>query len=146
MDYIFDIDGTIADCDHRLHYILTKPKNWRAFDAGAIQDAPIRETVVVLHALHCAGNRILLVTGRNARNRDVTIQWLKQHDIWCCVTELYMRPEKDFRPDHVVKEEILDAMLEQGYNPVMAFEDRQGVVDMWRRRGIRCAQVAPGDF
>lgn len=28
----------------------------------------------------------------------------------------------------------------------MVFEDRARVVDMWRKRGVLCAQVAPGDF
>ena len=31
MDVICDIDGTVADCSHRLHWIQSKPKNWKAF-------------------------------------------------------------------------------------------------------------------
>jgi len=38
--YVFDIDGTIADGDHRLHHIVreagdARPKNWRAFFSAA---------------------------------------------------------------------------------------------------------------
>lgn len=29
---------------------------------------------------------------------------------------------------------------------VMTFDDRDRVVAMWRRNGVVCAQVAPGDF
>ena len=29
---------------------------------------------------------------------------------------------------------------------VMVFDDRDRVVNMWRRNGVVCAQVAPGDF
>jgi len=29
--YVFDLDGTLANIDHRLHFIKTKPKNWPAF-------------------------------------------------------------------------------------------------------------------
>jgi len=28
----------------------------------------------------------------------------------------------------------------------MVFDDRNSVVDMWRENGVRCMQVAPGDF
>jgi phosphoglycolate phosphatase-like HAD superfamily hydrolase len=33
-DVIFDIDGTIADLTHRLHYITTKPKKLACFQQG----------------------------------------------------------------------------------------------------------------
>ena len=59
---------------------------------------------------------------------------------------LYMRSDKDFRPDDEVKSQMLDKMIEDGFNPTMAFDDRQRVVDMWRDRGLTVAQVAPGDF
>jgi hypothetical protein len=41
---------------------------------------------------------------------------------------------------------MLDTMLEAGYNPTLVFDDRTSVVDMWRSRGLRAVQVAPGDF
>ena len=37
-------------------------------------------------------------------------------------------------------------MSADGFNPTMAFDDRQQVVDMWRERGLTVAQVAEGDF
>jgi hypothetical protein len=46
----------------------------------------------------------------------------------------------------VIKGEILDQMLVDGYTPTIAVDDRNQVVDMWRARGLRCLQVAPGDF
>lgn len=145
-DYIFDIDGTIANCEHRVHYVRTKPKNWRAFDAGAIQDEPILPVVHLLRTLHLVGDRIVLASGRSDRNRDVTIQWLQQHNIWQCVDGLYMRRDKDYRADDIVKSELLDEILADGYEPAMVFDDRSRVVNMWRDRGLICAQVAPGDF
>ncbi len=46
----------------------------------------------------------------------------------------------------IVKAELLDQIVADGFSPVMAFDDRNQVVEMWRARGIPCAQVAPGDF
>jgi hypothetical protein len=31
MIYIFDIDGTLADISHRLHFIQQESKDWKAF-------------------------------------------------------------------------------------------------------------------
>lgn len=59
---------------------------------------------------------------------------------------LYMRTAGDKRPDDVVKEELLAKIRADGYEPFLVFDDRQRVVDMWRRNGIQCCQVAPGDF
>ena len=57
-----------------------------------------------------------------------------------------MRKDGDRREDNLVKRDILIAMKNEGYNPVLVFDDRQTVVDMWRKQGVRVAQVAPGDF
>ena len=57
-----------------------------------------------------------------------------------------MRSNSDFRPDFEVKEGMLVKMKDQGFDPIMAFDDRQQVVDMWRRQGITVMQVAEGDF
>ena len=57
-----------------------------------------------------------------------------------------MRAEGDYRADDVVKGELLDRILADGYHPELVFDDRTRVVNMWRARGIMCAQVAEGDF
>lgn len=31
MFIVFDLDGTLADCEHRIHHITKEPKDWRAF-------------------------------------------------------------------------------------------------------------------
>jgi len=50
------------------------------------------------------------------------------------------------RPDNLVKGELLDAIRADGYEPVMAFDDRTVCVNFWRACGIPCAQVADGNF
>lgn len=142
--YIFDIDGTIADLTHRRKWIETKPKNWKAFEAGMSDDKPMWHVIGALKALKKAGYCIVLCSGRGEQNRSVTEKWLFEYDI--TYDDLYMRAKGDYRADDIVKEELLDRILADGWNPLMVFDDRQRVVDMWRRRGIPCAQVAEGDF
>jgi hypothetical protein len=57
-----------------------------------------------------------------------------------------MRKLGDRRDDDIVKFELLEQIYEMGYEPVLVFDDRDRVVKMWRAAGLRCFQVAPGDF
>src|SRR3546814_4249731 len=51
----------------------------------------------------------------------------------------------DTRPDHVVKEEILQQIIDDGYQPILAVDDRPSVVAMWRSKGITTLQCAPDE-
>ena len=57
-----------------------------------------------------------------------------------------MRAEGDRRQDDLVKSDLLDKIRIDGFDPVIAFDDRDKVVKMWRERGLRCLQVDRGDF
>ena len=48
--------------------------------------------------------------------------------------------------DPVIKSDLYDQILEDGFKPTIVFEDRESVVKMWRGRGLRCLQVAEGNF
>lgn len=144
MDIIVDIDGTLADTTHRQHLVSTKPKNWKAYFLAMGRDAPIHQTITVVNTLHRSGHNIILVSGRPSDYIGLTFDWLKKHQV--STDELYMRSAGDMRPDDVVKRELLEAIRADGYDPELAIDDRDRVVAMWRREGIPCWQVAPGDF
>ena len=142
--YIFDIDGTIADGGHRLHHIQKQPKDWDAYFDACHDDKPIHHVIGVAWALNSAGHRIVLVSGRSAVIREKTKEWLRWHLPF--YDALYMRPEGDHKDDDKLKIELLEQMRLDGWDPVMAFDDRSRVVKAWREAGIPCAQVAEGDF
>ena len=141
---IFDVDGTLADIEHRRHWVQDKPKNWHAFNNTMHLDTPHHDIIWLLHLMHNAGATILVASGRGEESREVTEDWLKTHGV--SYAKLYMRPAKDYRGDDVIKMEILDQMRADGWNPTMAVDDRSRVVDAWRNAGLRCLQVNPGDF
>ena len=147
MQIIFDIDGTLANIEHRRHWITSRPKNWPAFNAAMSADTPNHDSVWLLKSFHANGAVILIASGRSNDDRSVTIKWLNDvAKVAGQYSRLYMRPSRDYRADNIIKSEILDKMYADGYNPTLAVDDRQQVVDMWRQRGLRCLQVAPGDF
>lgn len=140
---IFDVDGTIANNDHRRVWVQNKPKNWKAYNATMADDKPI-ENIIHLTRVLSSHYHVLIVTARSDDHKQTTIDWLEKHMV--SYTATYFRKEKDYRDDAIVKSEILDKILEDGYNPVMVFDDRTKVVNMWRERGLQCLQVAEGNF
>jgi len=144
MDIIFDIDGTLMDIEHRKKFVEQKPKDWNSFRDLTSEDTPNLDVFAVAIALQKAGNRILVASGRNKSQRAITLKQLMGQGL--VFQELYLRSDTDYRPDYELKSEMLDKMLEAGYNPTLVFDDRSSVVDMWRSRGLRAVQVAPGDF
>lgn len=162
MDVIFDVDGTIADCSHR-RPLVERPKlqpdqpvadhmdqavkwkpDWPRFHDLAHLDTPIRPVIELAQALWWHGHRIVITTGRPATHWAILEQWLSDHAV--PRDDVYMRPAGDTRPDEVIKAELLERIRNDGYNPVLAIEDRSKVVAFWRSQGIICLQAAPGDF
>lgn len=135
-DVIFDLDGTLANNEHRKHWITVSPKNWEAWNAETMGDSLIWQTKIALTAFHKAGSRIIVCTARGEECRDLTMRWLEKYDIWQMVSQMYMRPPKDFRKDCIVKSEMLDQLRKDGYDPKMVFDDRKQVKRMWVDRGI----------
>jgi hypothetical protein len=174
--YIFDLDGTLADLKHRRHFVEKplcvlcargphlavqgcqecrtrvlrqnwKP-NWDAFHAACVDDTPIEPVINLFTDLERMCD-VLIWSGRMDTVRHETVDWLALylgiHSGWS--ERLKMRPAGDYTPDDQLKESWLRALSpEDRARLVMVFDDRDRVVNMWRRNGVVCAQVAPGDF
>lgn len=143
MIVVFDIDGTLAKIDHRLHHIQKKPKDWVSFDSGILEDEVNEPVESVLFAMYRSRHTILLASGRNERSRQRTEEWLDAHGL-NLYDKLYMRPANDYRCDSIVKKEILDQIIVDYGKPDMAFDDRPRVVNMWRENGIFVFDVYQG--
>ena len=147
---IFDLDGTIFDPSHRLHH-LDGEKDWKAFHDAMDEDPTIEAVAELARILHrasvagCGIDAVLLVTARHddPKYRRMTEDALQLHDI--PYHHLYMRANDDTRPDHVVKAEILERILDEGYEPMLAVDDRPSIIAMWRAHGITALQCAPDD-
>jgi hypothetical protein len=119
--------------------------NWAAFLAGAAHDPPKHAVAETARALRAAGYRAVLITGRQADQRQMTMSWLIRHSI--PFDELHMRPVGDPRADTEVKFEVYERLKSQGYEFLLALEDRDSVTKMWREQaGITCLQVCPGAY
>jgi len=164
---ICDIDGTIANISHRLHFIkdrsgiMKKTPDWNSFNHACKNDKPISDVIQVVKLLWSSRDsqttpnfNLKFFTGRNTLVRENTLWWLTKHffkresssqgqiDLLeeLGVT-LSMRDEDDFRDDCDVKLEMMQEFKLIPENVLCIFEDRQTVVDMWRNNGYRVMQV-----
>lgn len=141
MFVVFDLDGTLCDISHRVHFVARGRKRWREFFAACGDDEPIWPVINALQAHAAAGHRVEIWSGRSDEVRAQTEEWLHRHG----GIDKYlkrMRPVKDYQRDDGLKERWL---LSEQERPSLVYDDRQRVVDMWRKHGIVCAQVAQWD-
>lgn len=147
---ICDLDGTLCNIDHRIHHVRhedRKMRRWDRFFAGIPEDK-LNADIAYLLLNMLDGNSsldIVYASGRGEDTREATENWLYTHDM-NIHKHLFMRPAKDSRDDALIKEIILDFEILTRYIPIFVLDDRTRVVNMWRKRGVRCLQVAPGDF
>jgi FMN phosphatase YigB (HAD superfamily) len=149
---IFDLDGTLAD--------ITKRREMSTKDNGKIDwdiffepnniwfDLP-NEPVITMAQLLSERHRIVIFSGRSKATKDETKRWLQKFNVPFDV--LKMRPtsnEWKFMPDDELKQHWLDSLFkdEKKQDILCVFDDRQKVVDMWRRNGVTCFQVDDGNF
>jgi len=127
-----DIDGTLAHMGER------SPYDWHKVGIDTVDQ-------VVIDLLRRYDNRvIILLSGRDSVCRPETIEWLAQNRV--PFNYLFMRAEEDNRKDSVVKLELFNQHIRNDFNVEFVLDDRNQVVEMWRSLGLKCLQVAPGDF
>jgi len=167
---IFDIDGTLADIEHRRHFVTGKKKDFDAFNAAMKYDIPNQPIVDLLWMCESDAKQIIFCTGRMEQYREVTRNFLldkcsyegSYHDDLYADegytresieahldTYLMMRPDnRRHDPDKDIKQDMFNEILKtvDKSNILYAVDDRQRVVDMWRSNGITCLQVAEGNF
>lgn len=145
MAYIFDIDGTLADCSQRLHFIQQEEPDWESFYKDCVNDKPVAPILELARTLQNFHATLVFVTGRPDKYMFETTEWLcDQFDTDTII--LFMRKNGDHRPDYVVKKEIYDEYIKDFYTIDGVFEDRKQCVDMWRSLGLTCYQVADGNY
>lgn len=142
--WIFDLDSTLSDANWRKHHLLGEVEDWDGWYTDIDKDPPNHEIIQFTKMARILGITVFICTGRLEKVRKESEQWLFDNGV--TYDHLYMRKSDDFREDPVIKKEMLDAIINNGYAPTIAFEDRDSVVKMWRENGLRCFQVDYGDF
>lgn len=144
---IFDVDGTIADCSHRL--TLAKSKEWDTFHSLSKDDpviAPVADLLMTISQV-C---HVLLLTGMNEKYRLIRQNWLELAGLDGFYDELIMRPDNDWRQDGELKIALLEDRFgtKEGVleNVWFVVDDRDSVVEAMRNYGLTVLQPAVGGY
>ena len=134
-----DLDGTLALFG-----------NNNPYDRDFLQDvlnekvASIIRTHKAFYSESAKELNLIIVSGRDGKFVEQTIQWLKNNEIY--YDFMFMRKPEDKRKDSIVKEEIYNKYIKDNFNVLFVLDDRNQVVELWRSLGLTCFQVADGDF
>ena len=131
---ICDIDGTIANLDHRLHYVKQDPKDWKGFFSCIMDDLPRKDIIESVY------NRVIkddldlvFVSGRSVECEEQTKEWIKLNapQLYAVYKALIMRDFHDRREDNLVKKDILNTYFDKS-KVMVVYDDRPQVLRMWR--------------
>ena len=140
---ICDLDGTLADCEHRVHHIKQDKPDWEAFHQDCGRDKVIEPIAHLVRMYDHYGFHVIICTGRMFKSFEKTRSWLDFNVI--PFHRIHMRPNDDFRHDYELKQSMLDEIQER-YEIFVILEDRDRVVQMYRDNGLACLQVADGAY
>lgn len=154
---ICDIDGTIANIDHRLHWVRHEceecklngegscdwKKDWKSFFANLDKDTVRQDVREILVDLYNRGHMIIFVSGRSDDHRDRTLEWFDKNFLSFAFT-LIMRRSGDKRPDTEVKQDILNTYFKDRSKIKCVIDDRPSVIRMWQSNGLEVIDVGNG--
>lgn len=131
----------VVDMDSTLCFNTTK-RPW--FGEGAaegmindVENYGVCETIWALAQEY----PIIVSTGRDTSQEEVTKKWLAEHRIE--PTRYYFRTEGDYRKGVEVKREQIEKIMEK-YNILVIFEDCEPIVQMYRDMGLTVLQPNKG--
>lgn len=146
---ICDLDGTLCDITHRLHYVKNInedpnfKKDWKGFFNGIANDKVRPEIRARLIEKYNKGKNIIYVSARPETYRKETEAWLAKHNLTFAWT-LIMRGSKDGRPDTEVKRDILNKYFPNKKAISLVIDDRPSVIRMWKEEGLEVWDVGNG--
>lgn len=133
---LLDVDGTA------MHMSVTRgPYDFHL----VLDDLPNEPVVEVVKAMKAQGYKTIVLSGRDDSCAEDTRLSLEIAGIE--VDELHMRVTGDGRKDSIVKKEIFNERIRNNYNVVFALDDRDSVVEAYRRDlQLPVFQVNYGNF
>ncbi|GAB4218704.1 MAG: NIF family HAD-type phosphatase [Candidatus Microgenomates bacterium] len=135
---IVDLDGTLAIFkgvrDGLDFSDLTKDK----------VNKPIKE-ILIMYKKYKPNNKIIIISGRpnNKKTYNQSFHWLKKNKI--PFDYLYLVDRKNI-PDDENKKYFYENNIKKKYKIDFVLEDRNSVVEMWRKLGLICLQVDKTDY
>ena len=133
---IFDLDGVISNASHRQHFLRGASKDWRGFFTSARLDPPY-DTGLALAASVDDDHAVAVLTARPHYVVDVTRAWLAANEVRHDM--LILRPRHgrgSGGPSADFKRHELGRLRGAGYDVVLAIDDDERIIEMFRSEGV----------
>ena len=75
---IFDLDGTLCDCEHRVHFMRERPKRRDEFHSACIFDTVIAATRTLIEMAEEKGIKVILLSARPIRFKALSESGLQK--------------------------------------------------------------------
>lgn len=143
---LIDIDGTIADITHRLHFV--KPgkghkKDWKGFFESMDEDEVREDVKAQVMKFFNDGKTIIFMSGRPEKYREFTQRWLARNFLNIYYT-IIMRKSTDKRQDDETKRDLFNEYFPDKSVIHVVFDDRPRVIKVWRELGLNVVDVGKG--
>lgn len=140
-----DLDGTLCNLNHRLHFVKGEgKKNWGEFFRRCGEDSIYEDVAGIINLESKNGTEIVFCSGRPEEYRTQTQMWLDSNI--GIEAPLVMRPKGNYKSDNITKVMLYEYEIKPYFNVKYVLDDRDQVVLAWRKIGLNCLQVRPGDF
>ncbi len=124
-----DIDGTIANIDHRLNFVSGEKKDWKLFFGSMGDDLGRYDIIGNVNDLFNLGYEIFFVSGRPDNYRKQTEKWLSTR-IPFEYKALFMRMAGNHEEDYVIKKRIFETYFKNPDLVKYVLDDRPQVINL----------------
>lgn len=146
---IFDLDETLCNTQHRMHHIISGDYDYCSYNNRMRLDTIYDDAKRLYLDVHENCNTAMYIsTARPFAFWISTQKWLNENGIHISSDCLYMRDDYDDRTDSMVKEENLKKIrsLHPEGTPIIAFDDRDKIIRMYRSQGVTALQIRKGEY
>lgn len=138
---IVDLDGTLANVDHRINLVRRKKKWFDKFYDLCDKDKINEWCRRLIQGMVREGVEVKIVSARPERLFIKTGEWLIENGVSPVRVSLHLlRKDNDFTKDQELKRAWLNSGVVKKKDILFVVDDRQRVVDMWREEGLVCLQ------
>ena len=97
---IFDVDGTIADVEHRRHLVNGENKDWKNFRLATENDTPVQWVCDIAKRYIAQGDEVAFFSARNESEREITERQISE---WIGDNHkgVFLRPNDSYEPDEI---------------------------------------------
>lgn len=140
---VVDLDGTLANVDHRRHLVMGKHRDYEAFHKLIPFDPVNMWCKQLMKSMYQLGLPCIIVSARPQKYESATRSWLEKHSVPFTGLAL-LRPDDDSTPDQELKRTWLRNYGKE--DVLFVIDDRAKVVAMWREEGMTALHCAEGKY